>query len=267
MQDESAKLQGIIDHINQNNKHDKRVAKHIMQSPEVNPNTVRISRGAKYIDESPEVQPTATDIIEVDEKKQIDPIIRSRKKEAEFKAREIVRENVSCVLDYLEGLDFDESVRIPTKFQSLTRPIMSIRDYLIRLMKYSRASDEVFITVIYHILLIHDENLLEINILTIHRMLLAAVLVVTKYHDDDHYNNKYFAHIGGVTLKELNALELEFLDITNFHQPNAAEYADFYSRLRSSPHHKMCTHESLPELEDPEILKCEVACMQLSLNA
>ena len=37
--------------------------------------------------------------------------------------------------------------------------------------------------------------------LNVHRILLAATVVATKYQDDDVYSNKYYARVGGVTSK------------------------------------------------------------------
>ena len=56
----------------------------------------------------------------------------------------------------------------------------------------------------------------SINSLTIHRLILVAVLIVHKYYTDPFYLNSYLSYIGGVQLQEINFLEEEFLDIIDF---------------------------------------------------
>jgi hypothetical protein len=41
-------------------------------------------------------------------------------------------------------------------------------------------------------------------------------MVAAKFFDDVYYNNEYFAKVGGISNKELNALEIEFLNYLNF---------------------------------------------------
>ena len=47
-------------------------------------------------------------------------------------------------------------------------------------------------------------------------MLITGVMVAAKFFDDVYYNNEYFAKVGGISNKELNALEIEFLNYLNF---------------------------------------------------
>ena len=41
-------------------------------------------------------------------------------------------------------------------------------------------------------------------------------MVAAKYIDDLYYKNSFYATIGGVSLKVLNELEMEFLTLVNF---------------------------------------------------
>lgn len=44
-----------------------------------------------------------------------------------------------------------------------------------------------------------------------HRLFLAAVLCASKFHDDEPYSMTHYADVGGVTIRELKALETAFL--------------------------------------------------------
>lgn len=69
---------------------------------------------------------------------------------------------------------------------------------------------------------------------TVHKLLLVALVLAEKYHDDLHCTNAFYASIGGVTLQELNELELDFLQSLGWqlHTP-AAELTQCHWMLRS----------------------------------
>merc|ERR1719174_2168278 len=50
-----------------------------------------------------------------------------------------------------------------------------------------------------------------LDVLNVHRLLLAATVVAAKFQDDDVYSNRYYARVGGIKTTELAALEAEFL--------------------------------------------------------
>lgn len=80
----------------------------------------------------------------------------------------------------------------------------------------------------------------------IHKLLLSAIVVAAKYQDDDTYLNTYYAKIGGLTLAELNQLELEFLlmiefevyiddEVYNQYNSKLTGYLHKKNRIRSVP--------------------------------
>lgn len=42
------------------------------------------------------------------------------------------------------------------------------------------------------------------------------MLIAIKYQDDDYYRNEYYAKIGGISTRELNELEREFLHLIRY---------------------------------------------------
>ncbi len=48
------------------------------------------------------------------------------------------------------------------------------------------------------------------------RILLASVLLSIKYNEDDFYSNTFYAKVGGISLKEINLLEFEFMKLIQF---------------------------------------------------
>lgn len=41
-------------------------------------------------------------------------------------------------------------------------------------------------------------------------------MLAAKFFDDVYYNNEYYAKVGGISNKEINQLEIEFLNYINF---------------------------------------------------
>jgi hypothetical protein len=74
----------------------------------------------------------------------------------------------------------------------------------------------------------------SINSLTIHRLILVAVLITHKYYTDPFYLNSYLSSIGGVQLQEINFLEEEFLDIIDFNLTvERTEYDSYCQGLKA----------------------------------
>ena len=48
------------------------------------------------------------------------------------------------------------------------------------------------------------------------RLFFIAIIVAIKFQEDRYYNNDYYAKVGGVSLKEINRMEKEFLYLINF---------------------------------------------------
>lgn len=106
----------------------------------------------------------------------------------------------------------------PSVFHALHMPSITPIEYLRRLDRYAYCSRAVFITAFYFLDKIANmKNVgLRINSLSVHRLLLTAVLLSTKVMDDVLYDNAHFAKVGGLGVKELNELELDLLKVLEF---------------------------------------------------
>ncbi|KAK5584004.1 hypothetical protein RB653_005611 [Dictyostelium firmibasis] len=113
-------------------------------------------------------------------------------------------------------------------------PKISITEYLTRLVKFSPCSKECFIMIIVYIDRIISKTNFIINSFNIHRLLITAIMVASKYIDDIFYNNEYYSHIGGVNREELNRLEISFLNLLQFDLScPLPDYLDYFSKLES----------------------------------
>ena len=108
-------------------------------------------------------------------------------------------------------VNYDDSPFVNVKI-----PKISIEDYLNRIQKYSDLEDSTLvIALIYIDRLLENRNII-LSKYNVYRILLTAVLLAIKYNEDEIYDNSFFAKIFGVTIKELNKLENEFLDLIEF---------------------------------------------------
>jgi len=120
------------------------------------------------------------------------------------------------VLTHLASLSPGRPNRV-THFHSVRPPQLSIEDYLSRIAKYFQCSNECFVLsliFIDRIVKIHPE--FTICKLNIHRLLLTSVMLGVKYFDDVYYSNQYYAKVGGIRTKEVNALEAQFLKLIDW---------------------------------------------------
>ena len=56
----------------------------------------------------------------------------------------------------------------------------------------------------------------QITSFEIHRVLVIACILSIKYNCDEFYDNVYYAHVAGTSLKEFNEIEEEFLCILEY---------------------------------------------------
>ncbi|KAG6507043.1 cyclin-P4-1-like [Zingiber officinale] len=97
-------------------------------------------------------------------------------------------------------------------FHSVRKPDISARCYLERIFRYANCSPSCYaVAYIYLLRFLHRHPAVALHSLNLHRFLIAAVLAAVKFTEDIHYNNAYFAKLGGISLIEMNYLEVDFL--------------------------------------------------------
>lgn len=104
-----------------------------------------------------------------------------------------------------------------TRFHSRAPPGISVHDYLNRIVRYtSLEKTSLLSTVIYIDRLCSAFPAFVVSSLTIHRFLITATTVASKGLCDAFCTNSHYAKVGGITLGELNVLELEMLARTDW---------------------------------------------------
>ncbi|SLM33865.1 cyclin-dependent protein kinase regulator pho80 [Lasallia pustulata] len=99
-----------------------------------------------------------------------------------------------------------------TRFHSRAPPGISVTDYLQRLTTHATLSPPILLSMVYYIdRLCSLYPAFTISSLTVHRFLITSATVASKGLSDSFWTNNTYARVGGVSLKELALLELEFL--------------------------------------------------------
>eukprot|EP01018_Ginkgo_biloba_P014119 Gb_03254 [translate_table: standard] len=100
-------------------------------------------------------------------------------------------------------------------FHGFRVPDISIEQFLERIFKYVHCSPSVFVVAYAYI-----DRLIQLGFritsLNVHRLLITSVMLASKFLDDLNYNNAYYAKVGGITTKDINSLEIEFLFMLDF---------------------------------------------------
>ena len=110
----------------------------------------------------------------------------------------------------------DDKLNLIKPFMSKNIPFITSYDYIERLYKYSKVSNETLILTLIYIDRICVFYQINLNYYIIHKLFLASFIISIKYHEDSYYSMKYYAKLGGVSLKEMNHLECEFVKLIRF---------------------------------------------------
>ncbi|GER49399.1 cyclin family protein [Striga asiatica] len=140
-------------------------------------------------------------------------------------------------------------------FHGLTRPTISIHSYLQRIFKYANCSTSCYIVAyVYLDRFTHTHPTLKINSFNVHRLLITSVMLSAKFMDDMYYNNAYYAKVGGISTREMNILEVDFLFGLGFHlNVTPSTFHSYCSHLQK----EMMIMQPQPQLnisEDPCVL-------------
>ena len=105
---------------------------------------------------------------------------------------------------------------------------ITINDYLKRLVKYTQAESSTLIAMLIYIDRICELNNFIINSYNVYKILFSSLIIAIKYNEDEYYDNKFYAKVGGLTLKEMNNLEINYLSLIDFKLYISEEVFDNY---------------------------------------
>jgi hypothetical protein len=138
------------------------------------------------------------------------------KKNIEQKTVELISDLLRGICDKNESQPINFNSNILKPFTTKTRPSISIKDYLLRLSKFTKMEESTMILVLIYIDRICNYNKIQLLYQNIFKIILASAFVAIKFNEDIHYSLEVYAKIGGVPPSELEYLEFHFLILIKF---------------------------------------------------
>jgi hypothetical protein len=131
----------------------------------------------------------------------------------------------------LENVSGERNVEsdVTSPFDGVKAPVIPIREYVSLLGTHVCQHVNEIIYAIYYMWKYTDITSATINVYNVHRIFLVSILVVHKVLNDIPYRNKWICKVGGISLDELNNMELKFLEILewDFHLVEEVERKQF----------------------------------------
>ena len=146
---------------------------------------------------------------------------RSQNEESKIKNSELIQ-SISDILSKI----LEENKKLPNIKEIISKqnkmcfsynsiPKISIKDYLERIQEYTCLEQNTLILSLIYIDRLCEIGKIVLTYYNIHKILFGAILIAIKYNEDNFYDNKYYAQIAGVKLKELKTLEYFFIKMLN----------------------------------------------------
>lgn len=96
-------------------------------------------------------------------------------------------------------------------FYSEEREPHGLSFYVDRLIRHSNCSTSVYIIMFEYVKRIQKECKLFITSMNFHRIVLTCLLLAAKFVEDEVFSNDFYSNIGGISVEQLNDLEVEML--------------------------------------------------------
>ena len=112
---------------------------------------------------------------------------------------------------------------------------ISIREYIKRWSKYAHNEEQVLLIAMIYLDRCCVKTKMTVSPTNVHRLLLACLLVASKWYHDTPFSNKHYAAVGGVSLRDLNRLEVALLKDMRFSTHIEKKQLNVYSKEFSRP--------------------------------
>ncbi|KAJ1832784.1 Pho80p cyclin [Coemansia sp. RSA 2711] len=126
----------------------------------------------------------------------------------------------------------------PTRFHSRAPPNISVADYMHRVAKYASLEPACLLIMLIYVDRICQRNpTFTVSSLTVHRFIITAAVVACKTLCDAYCTNAHYAKVGGVSMRELNSLEVEILRMMGWRLVATQEQLEqyYFTLVRQDP--------------------------------
>jgi len=95
-------------------------------------------------------------------------------------------------------------------------PPIGLEAYIARLLQYAPCDRECFLAALLYMDRLAEKCGFVFTSMNIHRSYLVSLMVAAKFFEDQPCDNGYFATVGGVSIQEINAMEITFLTMLEY---------------------------------------------------
>lgn len=95
-------------------------------------------------------------------------------------------------------------------------PVVSIEDYINRIIYYSHIEKSTLILALIYIDRLCNFGNIFLTYYNIHRIIFISILVSLKFNEDLNYNLDYYAKVAGISQRRIKKLEKEFLSALQY---------------------------------------------------
>ena len=142
--------------------------------------------------------------------------------------------NVSSIVNYIVCTINSNIVHKDSElFTGKYIPNINIKKFLFLINDFFECSEYIHICAIIYLLKLAENSDINININTIHRLIIISYIISIKNYKDNIYTNKFYSQISGIDLNEINELEIIALKKLNYKTFISVEEFDkyFYSMV------------------------------------
>jgi len=152
---------------------------------------------------------------------------------------------IGCILERTVAAgDANPAPLYGRQFVGSHSPDICVHDYLKRLKHYFKCDSACWVA-----MLVYLDRVLSVSKakgvpvvldhLNVHRLVIGSALLAVKFHEDTQYKNEYYAHVGGISLQEINRIELLFCNLLGWDfNIDVATFEKYFQQLRLHP--KVC---------------------------
>ncbi len=120
-------------------------------------------------------------------------------------------------------------------FISKIKNSITIKNYLKRLVKYTQAESSTLIAMLIYIDRLCEINNFIINSFNVYKIIFSSLVIAIKYNEEEYFGNKYLAKVGGLSLNEMNLLELIYLNLIDFNLYVSDEvFQTYYNNINAT---------------------------------
>jgi hypothetical protein len=123
---------------------------------------------------------------------------------------------VSEILTQISNQNSNVEFNPDDPFSTKSPSKVTLQYFFGRIKKYTKIEKSTLIIILIYADRMCTTSGIILNPHNIHRIILGCLLLAIKYNEDLYYTNEQYAKVGGVSVQELNDLELYSIQLLNY---------------------------------------------------